>query len=116
MQGHTYPAEIEAFQTKFDVDLHDFKDFLGYNPLKLEYLRESVSTLTSETLSDKEVHKFNLKKFLGADRNKWLYSILLDCAGFNELSTGIFYHPVKNTRLWSATLDLIENEREPHSQ
>ena len=101
---------IEVFQKKFNVDLYDFKDVLDHNPIRLSYLRRHITTITSETLSDEEINDFHLRYFLSPDKDKWLYLLLSMDHTLDELSTGVFYHPVKNTKMWSKALDLIKNK------
>lgn len=100
-------TKIEVFQKKFNVDLYDLKDVLNYNPIQLVYLRHHIAAITSETLSDKEINKFHLKFFLSPDKNEWLYLLISRDYQLDELSAGVFYHPVKNAKIWSKTLDLI---------
>lgn len=100
-------TKIEVFQKKFNVDLYDFNDILNYNPIQIGYLKSHIQGITSETLSDDDITKFHLKHFLSHNKNEWLYLLISRDHTLDELSTGIFYHPVKNTKIWSKTLDLI---------
>ncbi len=103
---------IEVFQKKFNVDLCDFKDVLNHNPIQISYRRMHISTMTSEALSDEEIKNFLLKDFLSPDKNEWLYLLISRDQKLDELSAGVFYHPVKNAKMWSKTLDLIKEERQ----
>lgn len=128
---HTKREKIEVFKEKFNVDIHDFVDSIGYDPFNLSYVRNQCILTDLSTDKNEARGHHNFDKVKGYhnilskeyERKHWLYVMLTNNYSnkhgelrkrsknyISRLKKGLFYHPTKLAKFWNETLELIKDD------